>query len=367
MSQLHSAQPASPTTSASDPDAPARLQHLATSYQISQAIFAAAHLGVADLLADGPKAAEEVARASGAHAPSLFRLLRALAAYGVLDEVAPGQFGLTPMGACLRADAPNSLRDAMLMWGSEHFWQAAADLLHCVQTGESATQHLDGTANSFEYYHAHPEVGAMMNAGWAALAHVLAQEIVTAYDFSAAGTIVDVGGNRGQILAPILQAYSQPRGVLFDLPHIVEQAGPLLQQAGVDDRCARVGGDMFAEVPPDGDIYLLSRVIHDWDDDHSLAIIQSCRRAMRPDATLLLIERALPASVDHSPATQAAVTLDLIMLLRTGGRERTESEYAALLAAAGLALRRTTQTPSGFSIMSSSPIMPTSSVAGESQ
>jgi hypothetical protein len=347
---------ASPATTASDLGAPAALWHLANSFQISQAIYVAARLGVADLLTDGPKSAEELARATGAHAPSLFRLLRALAAFDVFDEIAPGQFALTPMGACLRADAPNSLRDAVLMWGSEHFWQAMADMLHCVQTGETAVQHLFGVSNPFEYYQQHPEVGAMMNAAWAARGRILAQEVVAAYDFSAAGTIIDVGGNRGQILAPILRAYRTPRGVLFDLPHIVEQASPLLEQAGVADRCTLVGGDMFAEVPAGGDTYMLSRVIHDWDDAQAIAIVRNCRKAMGPQATLLLIECVLPTRLDHSLAVQEAVTLDLTMLLRTGGRERTDAEYAMLLASAGFAMGRILHTRSGFGVIECTPV-----------
>jgi hypothetical protein len=339
-----------------DLSAPVALQHLVTSYQINQAVCVATRLGVAELLTDGPKTADELAQATGTHAPSLFRLLRALAAFAVLDEVVPGQFALTPVGACLQADAPNSLRDAVLMWGSAHFWQTAADLLHCVQTGESATAHLFGTANPFEYYRAHPDVGAMMHAGWAALGRIRAQAVVAVYDFPASGTLVDVGGNRGQLLVPILQAYPALRGVLFDLPHVVEEAAPFLQRAGVADRCTLIGGDMFVDVPAGGDTYLLSSVIHDWEDAEAQAILQSCRQAMAPQATLLLVERVLPTPLDHTLAAQEAATTDLTMLLRTGGRERTDAEYAALLTQASFALERIIPTQTGYSVVQSTAV-----------
>lgn len=347
--------PARPTAPPIVPDlsAPVALLHLMSTYQITQAIYVATRLGVAELLADGPKTAEELAQATGTHGPSLSRLLRALAAYGVFDEVAPGQFALTSLGACLREDAPHSVRDGVLMWGSPHYWQTTADLLRCVQTGESAFSHLFGTATSFEYYRTHPEEGAMMHAGWAAAGRMRAEAVLGAYDFSASGTLVDLGGNRGQLLVPILHAYPTVRGVLCDLPHVVEEATPFLERAGVADRCTVVGGDIFTEVPAGGDTYLLSLVIHDWDDAAALTILRNCRRAMRPHATLLLVERVVPTPLDQSVAAQQAVITDLVMLLMTGGRERTESEYAALLAAADFALEGIIPTQAGYSLVQS--------------
>ena len=346
-----------PTSTAStDISAPIALRQLATAYQISQAVSVAARLRLAELLASGPKAADELATATGTHAPSLFRLLRALTAFGVFDEVAPGRFALTSIGECLRADAPHSLRDAVVMWGSENFWQTTADLLHSIQTGETAVQHLFGVATPFEYYQSRPELGAMMNAVWAASAQDLPSEVVAAYDFPASATVVDVGGNRGQILAPVLQAYPSLRGVLFDLPNVIAVAAAFLNEAGVLDRCTLVGGDLFVEVPSGGDIYILSRVIHDWDDAKASAILRTCRRAMSLRTTLLLVERALPATLDHSANVQVSVQGDLNMLLRTGGRERTDAEYEALLAAAGFALERIIPTPSGYSVIQSSAV-----------
>src|SRR5579859_232255 len=352
MSHESPGRPTPPPT-VSDLSAPVALQHLMMTYQITQAIYTATQLGVAELLADGPKSAKDLAQATGTHGPSLSRLLRALVAYGVFDEGAPDQFALTSLGTCLRKDAPNSVRDGVLMWGSPHYWQTTADLLYCVQTGESAISHLFGTATSFEYYRTHPEVGAMMHAGWAAAGRIRAEAVLGVYDFSASGILVDVGGNRGQLLAPILHAYPSVQGVLYDLPHVVEEAAPFLERAGVADRCTLVGGDIFTAVPAGGDTYLLSMILHDWDDAKAITILRNCHRAMPPHATLLLVERVLPTPLDQSVTTQQAVIIDLIMLLMTGGRERTQAEYAALLAAAGFALERIIPTQAGYSLVQS--------------
>lgn len=333
-----------------DVAAPAQMIRMATGYRISQAVYVAARLGLADLLRDGPKTVAELARDSGTHAPSLHRLLRALAALEVLREVEPDErFALTPLGACLQSDAPDSMRDAVLMWGNESFWHTWGDLLRCVQTGESAVSHLYGTPNPFEYYAQHPDLAAVMNAGFAANGRLTVQAVVAAYDFSQSGTVVDVGGGRGQLIATILRAHPALRGVLFDQPQVVAEAVPLLEEARVADRCDIVGGDMFSEVPSGGDTYALMSIIHDWDDVQALAILRSCHRAMRPQTTIVLIERVLP---DHITTAATAQTLaDLNMLVRTSGRERTEREHRELLEAAGFTLASITPTPIGFSVI----------------
>lgn len=329
----------------------AALLRLAQGYRISQMIYVATQLGVADLLAEGAKSSEDLARGTGTHQPSLYRLLRGLSAAGVLDEVEADRFTLAPLGACLRADAPDSVRDGVLMWDSGDFWQTWGDLLHCVRTGESATSHLYGTPNSFAYYAQHPEMNALMNAGFAAGARQISRAVVASYDFSGSGTIVDVGGGVGQLLAMILRANPSARGVLFDQPHVVAQAGPVLDREGVADRCVVVSGDIFAEVPSGGDTYILSRVIHDWDDAHALAILRTCRRAMRPDATLALVEMVLPNRIERSATAEEQTLGDLNMLVRTGGRERTQDEFRSLLDSAGFELSGVTPTTAAQSVL----------------
>ncbi|HEY7092641.1 MAG TPA: methyltransferase [Ktedonobacterales bacterium] len=310
------------------------LLNLATSFRLSQALYVAARLGIADLLAGQPQSVEELAATTGAHVPSLARLLRTLVAFDILHETEPGLFALAPMGVYLQADHPRSVCDAVLLLVSEDVWRSWGELLWCVQTGESAMSHLCGVQNVFEYYAQHPELNAVMNAGFAANGRVRADAVVAAYDFSTSGTLVDVGGGRGQLIATILRAYPHLRGVLFDQLHVVESAGQLVESAGVADRLQIVAGDMFTEIPAGGDTYLLMNIIHDWDDAQSLAILKNCHRAMRPKTTLLLIEQMLPSAITPSVTTQSQTLADLNMLVRTGGQERTEEEFRVLLSAA---------------------------------
>ncbi len=311
------------------------LLNLATSFRLSQALYAAARLDIATLLAGEPQSAEELAIATGVHAPSLVRLLRTLVAFDILHESERGLFALAPMGVYLQADHPQSLRDAVLSFVGEDAWRSWGDLSHCVQTGESATSHLYGVQTVFEYYAQHPELNALMNAGFAANGRVRADAVVAAYDFSTSGTLVDVGGGRGQLITTILSAHPHLRGILFDQPHVVESAGPLVERAGVADRLQIVAGDMFTEIRADGNTYLLMNIIHDWDDAQSLAILKNCHRAMRPKTTLLLIEQMLPSSITPSATAQSQTLSDLNMLVRTGGQERTEEEFRALFGEAG--------------------------------
>jgi hypothetical protein len=304
------------------------LLQLATGYRVSQALFVAARLSVADQLADGAKSSEELARDTGAHTPSLARLLRTLVAFGLLREDESARFALTAQGAYLRADHPRSLRDALLLFGGEDMWRSWADLSHCVETGESATSHLFGVANPFQYY-----------------------AVVAAYDFSTSGTLVDVGGGRGQLLAAILSAHPTLHAILFDQPHVVVEARPFLQAAGVADRCQFVGGDLFSEIPVGGDTYMLMNIIHDWDDAQSLAILKNCHRAMRPQTGILLIEQMPPTRITPSAIAQSQMLSDLNMLVRTGGRQRTEEEFRTLFSEAGFDLVGVTPTQTAYSVI----------------
>ena len=327
---------------------------LATAYQASRALHVAVRLGLADLLTGGPRAAEDLAAATGTHAPSLHRLLRALAAFGVLREAAPeegGRFALTPIGERLAADAPGSARAMVLMWGHEDYRRTWDALEHCVRTGETAALHLFGATDWMGRYERDPELLAAYNAGMSSMATTAAEAVVAAYDFGGARHVVDVGGGQGRLLATILRAHPGLRGTLLDRPEVVAGAGALLAAAAVAERCERVGGDMFAAVPEGGDLHILSRVIHDWEDAESVTLLARCRRAMAEGGRLILVERVLPESTLPSAAVQGHVLSDLNMLVRTGGRERTEAEYRALLAAAGLRLVRVVPTRSPWSVV----------------
>lgn len=340
-----------------DPPPATVLLRLATAYQASKVVHLAARFGLADLLAGGPRSAEELAAATGTHAPSLHRLLRALAAFGLFGETEDGRFALAAPGECLRDGVPGSVRPLVLMWGHEDFHRTWDDLEHCVATGETAIKHLFGCDDTFTRYAADPVLGTVFNAGMTVMSAMATDAVVAGYDFSGCGTIVDVGGGQGRLLSGILRATpGRAKGVLLDLPAVVEAAPRLLAEAGLADRCEVVGGDMFAAVPEGGDLYVLKSVIHDWDDERSIAILKNCRRGMgeRP-ARLLLVERVLPERMEPGPVAQSHALSDLNMLLRTGGRERTEGEFRALLEAAHLRLLRVIPTGTPASLIEAGP------------
>jgi hypothetical protein len=263
----------------------------------------------------------------------LYRVLRLLTAVELFTEGEGHSFELTPLGAYLQADVPGSLRAMALAYGESPFWPVWGDLLHSVQAGEPALTHVFGL-HTLEYYARHREEAALFDNCMTELTASVAPTIASAYDFSASGTLVDVGGGHGQMLASILQSYPTLLGVLFDLPPIVKGAPPLLEAAGVSGRCQVIGGDAFTAVPADYDTYMLSRVIHDWDDERSVAIFARCHQAMRPQGKLLLVERVMP---DGTPELHMLGS-DVVMLVAAGGKERTEAEYRTLLEAGGFRL-----------------------------
>ena len=329
---------------------PAILLQMMTGYWVSQALYVAAKLGVADLLADGPRPVEDLALASGTHAPSLRRVLRALASVGVFTEASPGVYALTPLAALLRSGTPDSMRALAIMYAEEQY-RAWGDILHSVQTGETAFDQQFGTSY-FAYLAQHAESDQVFNeamTGWTAQ---LVGAVVEAYDFSPFRTIVDVGGSYGTLLAAILHANPAAQGVLFDQPHVVADAAEQLALAGVAERCMTVGGDFFVEVPADGDAYLLAQILHDWDDERSVSILQQCRRAIPADGKLFVIELVLPSGEEPF----FGKWLDLHMLVLLGARERTAAEYSDLFHAAGFELTNVVATPAGPSVVEAVPV-----------
>ena len=315
-------------------------------YRGTALLHVAARLRLADLLADGPRSSDELARAAGAHAPSLHRILRGLVALGACSEERDGRFGLTALGMWLRADVPRSLRGEAILCGEE---RAAAwgGLLHSATTGETAHGHVFGTS-VWERRRQCPELDECFQAALARSTARAAEAVVAAYDFSRFHTIADVGGGHGTLLGAILKAHPSLSGILFDQPHVVAGARPHLEAAGVAARCQVVAGDLFGPLPEGADAHLFKSVVHDWDDEPALAVLRNCRRALRKPGTLLLVERLLPAATGDDPGT---IWTDLHMLALTGGRERSEAEYRALLAAAGFTPTRVVPTRSRFSII----------------
>jgi SAM-dependent methyltransferase len=321
---------------------PVALLQMVTGYWVSQTIYVAAKLGIADLLKDGPKNYEELAKATGTHKRSLYRLLRALASVGVFAEAEDGRFGLTPLGKCLQTEIPGSVRAIMINHG-ERLYRPWGDLLHSVRTGEPAVKHV------FECLAQDPESAAIFSEAMAEITTQVSTAVVADYDFSRFSKIVDIGGGTGTLILSILKANPQMSGILFELPHVVEDARKHLDAAGLTERCAVLAGDFFEFVPSGGDAYILKNIIHDWDDEHALKILQNCHRAMGENGKLLLVEGVIPPG--NEPSFSKLV--DLNMLVMAGGCERTEAEYRALFAAAGFKLTNVVplQSPFSFSVI----------------
>lgn len=318
---------------------------------VSMAISVAAKLRIADKLAAGPRSAADLARETGAHAPSLYRLLRALAGVGVFAEDADGRFRLTPMAEYLRTGVPGSLRGVADYCGSDWSWRAWGHLLDSVRTGETAFDRVFGEP-CFDYLAKHPEDSAVFNEGMTGFSSMVAPAVAEAYDFSKFGTVVDVGGGHGILLTTILKSFPTVRGVVFDAPHVVEGATEPIRAAGLADRCRTEGGDFFRVVPAGGDAYLMKHIIHDWPDDKATTILKNCRKAVNPGGKLLLVEIVI------KPGNEPDVgkIIDLEMLVLPSGRERTEAEYAKLFAGAGWKLTRVVPTKSPMQVVEGEPV-----------
>ena len=309
------------------------LWNLVNGFRVSQALYVAATLGLADLLKNGARTADELAVDAGAHPEALYRLLRALASVGVFHEEEGKRFSLTPLGDSLRSDATTPLAGWAAFIGRPYLWEAWGNLLHSVRTGENAFRHVHGT-DVWDYRTRHPEESPIFDRAMTDLTRSVNASILEAFDFGRFSTITDIGGGQGALLAAILARHAGLQGVLFDQPHVVSRASDVLETAGVADRCQVIAGDFFEAVPDGADAYLLKWIIHDWEDPEAISILRTCRNAMTSDATLLLIERIVGAPNDD-PATKFS---DLNMLVMPGGKERTIEEYRALLASAGLRL-----------------------------
>ena len=324
----------------------AQLMQMAMGQIVSRVLYAAAKLGLADELATGPKNAAELAAALGAHAPSLHRLMRTLAMVGVLTEGPEHGFALTPLGEALKTDAPGSMRTVLIVAGAPFFQRMYENIEYSVRTGKPGFDKVQGMP-IFEYLSQHPEDMSLFSELMVAFHGPETDAVASSYDFSTFDTIVDVGGATGNMLAAILTRYPQPRGVLYDLPHVVSEAPAFLQAKGVMDRVAIEPGDLFKAVPSGGDAYILSHIIHDWREDLCLTILGNCRKAMKLDSKLLIVEAVIPDGDVPHPGKM----MDIVMLMQTGGQERSQTEYRALLDKAGLQLTRIVPTPSLASVV----------------
>ncbi|MDA4104964.1 methyltransferase [Mycolicibacterium monacense] len=327
------------------------LLELATGAWTTAALYTAAKLGIADQLAAGPKHSNDVADRVGADHDGVHRLMRALASCGVLTQHADGSFTLTRVGDALRSDAEGSLRDMVLFIGHPIRWADWGNLEHSVRTGKTAFAELHGRP-FFEYLETDPEFAAVFNNAMTASSGVTDEVALGAYDFSGFKLVVDVGGGHGSVLSTILRSAPQARGVLYDLPEVVADAGPTFEAAGVADRASATGGSFMDSVPDGGDLYVMKNIIHDWSDDDAATILRNIRTAMAPGGKLLLIEMVLPERANAF----IGLLLDLEMLVAAGGRERTRGEYANLLSRTGFRLTHVTGTVTPLSILEAEPV-----------
>ena len=326
---------AEPTTEESA--AAAAVLRLIWGTQMARAVYVMAKLGIADLLADAPLSAAQLAQATQVHEPSLYRVLRLLASLGVLTEHDHRSFSLTSWGERLRADVPASMRSWAMLVESAGGLRSWEPIIETVTTGKPGLDIAYGMS-LFEYLAAHPDLAEQFQAAMSERAAAYAPSVAAGYDFAPMRTVADIGGGKGTLLAAILHAHNHLRGILFDRPSVVADAAEMFRSAGVADRCQIVPGDFFQAVPQGADAYLLANVVHDWDDADSVRILAACRRAMAHDGRVLIVERLIP----DDPAEAVPVLLsDLNMLVVTGGQERTDAEYRQLLAAAGLSLAKT--------------------------
>ena len=333
------------------PPVPEQILQIITNFWTSRAVYVFSKLGIPDLLGSGPKTADELASATKTHAPSLYRVLRALASTGFVSATADGRFAQTPLSEILVTDVPGSLRWFTISeLGQEHY-PAWGNLLHSVKTGEIAFDNFFG-ADVWKYFQQNPEDAAIFNNSMSGMTAATNEEILAVYDFSSFGTIVDIGGGHGGLITSILKANPKAKGILLDAPQVVEGARPKLEAAGLANRCEAVGGDFFKAVPAGGDVYMMKWIIHDWNDELAITILKNVRNEIPRDGRVIIVDCVVPENNEPD----FSKFFDLNMMVMTGGKERTEKEFAQLLNAAGFKLRRVIPTKVPTSIVEAEPV-----------
>jgi hypothetical protein len=326
-----------------------QLVNLTTGGWVAQMIAVAARLRIADLLQDGPRQPDDLARAAEVDPDALYRLLRALASVGIFAEAADGRFQLTPLADCLRTGVPGSMRSWALAVMEDHFLRMWQELLYSVKTGRPAYDHVHGMG-LFDYFSQHPDIGKTFDEAMTSLSSTEVPAVIRGYDFSGIRKLVDVAGGHGSLLCAALKANAAMRGALFDMPSVVPGSRSTIEAEGLAGRCEVVGGDMFQSLPAGGDAYMMKHIIHDWDDERSIQILKNCRSAMTPDGKILIVETVIKPGNDPD----FFKLLDIAMLT-ISGRERTEEQFRALLGRAGLRLTRVVPTESALSVVEAVP------------
>jgi hypothetical protein len=324
---------------------------MASGHIVSNALYVACELQIPDHLVAGPRTAADLALATGTDPQALGRVLRLLKGLGLFADAGEGRFTTTPLGASLRSDDPGCARAMVRMLAGPTMNRAIGELLHSVRTGGTGFEHAMGQA-AFPYFAEHPEEAATFNDAMIGFHGAEPAAVASAYDFSGIGTLVDVGGGTGNLLMTVLEANPAMRGIVYDQRYVAAQARVAMEKRGLASRCEFVEGNFFESIPPGGDAYLMSHIIHDWTEPQALTILANCRRAMGGKGRLLLVEMVVPTGAEMHPSK----LLDLVMLTVAGGRERTAEEYRELYAQAGFELTGIVPTGSAVSIVEGRPV-----------
>ena len=322
-------------------------------FRIARIIYVVAELGIADLLVDGAKTSAELAQATQTHESSLYRVLRSLASVGIFAQDDDGKFKLTPAAKYLAGDTPGSLRDAIKFLGQDWHWQVWGELPYSIKTGKPAFDRLFGQG-LFEYY-LDPEAAKTASNSKVSISSRASNSLMANYDFSSTSTLVELGifAGAGSTIIPLLKAYPEMKGILLDFESAIAVAQPAIEQAGLTERCQLVSGNCVETVPSGGDTYILMFVIHNWDDEQAIKILQNCREAMTDTGKLLLVEMIMPEG--NEPFVGKLIDLESL-LTTPGGRERKEDEYRDLLVKAGLKIARIIPTQTANSIIEAVPV-----------
>lgn len=325
---------------------PAQMMQMITGFWTSCCIYTAAKLNIADYLADQPQTVFQLAETTHSHSPSLYRVLRALSGVGIFNENEHGTFSNTPLGDTLKSDVPGSMKAMALAQLGDHY-NAWGNLLYSVKTGKTAFDYVEEMP-VWKYYETHPDEGINFMKAMSGLTGAVTMNVLPAYDFTPFKTIVDIGGGNGALMMAVLNVAQQAQGIVFDEEYVVNETTDSIAAKGLTNRCHAVAGSFYDFVPKDADCYLMKMILHDWDDEHSLKILTNCNAAMKSGSKLLILESVIPGKNIPHPGK----FMDINMLAMTGGKERTEKEFAALIEKAGLRFSKVIPTHSPmFSIV----------------
>lgn len=327
-------------------DETARIRELIMGFRSTQLIYVATKLELSEHLARGPLTAQEVASTIGVDAGALYRLLRALASLGIFSETTGGRFKMTPAATLLQRNTPKSLRSTAMIYGDEVLWRAYGQMTYAIKTGRPAFQHVHGQP-FYDYLGEHPRSADLFNDAMTGFSDIESSTIVAVCEVSQIRTVVDVGGGQGALMAALLRAHPHLQAVIFDSTGPTADTERNFAAADIAGRARFIQGDFFASIPDEGELYFLKSILHNWDDSAAAAILRKCREAMPKHARLVIAERVI--SLGNLPSESKL--FDVNMLVTTGGRERTEAEYASLLSTAGLKLTKVTPTTSYLSLV----------------